>query len=132
VHTFSIHGANNYPLVKVPGSLDIGLPDGTGDEEYLRALGPAIPQILTEFRPGLVFYLAGVDPHERDRLGRLRLTHEGLRQRDEIVLQACRDAGIPVAITLGGGYGQNIQDTVEAHCNTIRAACAVYRDRSSD
>ena len=66
VYTFSIHGANNYPLVKVPGSLDIGLPDGTGDEEYLRALEPVIPKILSEFRPGLVFYLAGVDPHERD------------------------------------------------------------------
>ena len=126
VYTFSLHGANNFPLIKVPGSLDIGLPDGTGDEEYLGVLEATLPKILTEFRPGLVFYLAGVDPHERDRLGRLRLTHEGLRGRDELVLQACRDAGIPVAITLGGGYGQDIQDTVEAHCNTVRAACAVF------
>jgi acetoin utilization deacetylase AcuC-like enzyme len=126
VYTFSIHGANNYPLIKVPGNLDIGLPDGTGDEEYLRALEPVTPKILTEFRPGLVFYLAGVDPHERDSLGRLRLTHEGLRQRDEFVLRACRDAGIPVAVTLGGGYGQDIQDTVEAHCNTVRAARSVF------
>ena len=132
VFTFSMHGARNYPLVKVPGSLDIGLPDGTGDEEYLRALEPVIPRILTEFRPGLVFYLAGADPHERDRLGRLRLTHEGLRRRDELVLQACRDAGIPVAITLGGGYGQNIQDTVEAHCNTVRAARTVFDGASTD
>ena len=128
VYTFSIHGANNYPLVKVPSSLDIGLPDGTEDEEYLRALEPVIPKILTEFRPGLVFYLAGVDPLERDRLGRLRLTHEGLRRRDELVLEACRDAAIPVAITLGGGYGKEIQDTVEAHCNTVRAARAVFGD----
>jgi acetoin utilization deacetylase AcuC-like enzyme len=128
VYTFSIHGANNYPLVKVPGSLDIGLPDGIGDEEYLRVLEPVIRKILTEFRPGLVFYLAGVDPHERDRLGRLRLTHAGLRQRDEVVLQACCDAGIPVAVTLGGGYGQDVQDTVEAHCNTIRAARAVFKN----
>jgi acetoin utilization deacetylase AcuC-like enzyme len=126
VYTFSVHGANNYPLVKVPGSLDIGLPDGIGDEEYLRALEPVIAKILTEFRPGLVFYLAGVDPHERDRLGRLRLTHAGLHQRDEFVLQACRDAGIPVAVTLGGGYGKDVQDTVEAHCNTIRAARSVF------
>jgi acetoin utilization deacetylase AcuC-like enzyme len=132
VYTFSIHGANNYPLVKVAGSLDIALPDGTEDEEYLRALEPVIPQILTEFRPGLVFYLAGVDPHERDRLGRLRLTHEGLRRRDESILQACRAAAVPVAITLGGGYGQNIRDTVEAHCNTVRAARAVFDDASSD
>jgi len=126
VYTFSMHGANNFPLVKVPGKLDIGLPDGTGDEEYLRILETTVARILAEFRPGLIFYLAGVDPHERDRLGRLRLTHEGLRRRDEFVLQACRDAGIPVAITLGGGYGQDIQDTVEAHCNTVRAARALF------
>jgi acetoin utilization deacetylase AcuC-like enzyme len=126
VYTFSIHGANNYPLVKVPSCLDIALPDGTGDEEYLRALEPVIPKILSEFRPGLVFYLAGVDPHERDRLGRLRLTHEGLRRRDQLVLRACRDAGIPVAVTLGGGYGQDIRDTVEAHCNTVRSARALF------
>lgn len=126
VYTFSMHGANNFPLVKVPGKLDVGLPDGTGDEEYLRILETTVPRILAEFHPGLVFYLAGVDPHERDRLGRLRLTHEGLRRRDEFVLQACRDAGIPVAITLGGGYGQDIQDTVEAHCNTVRAARALF------
>ncbi len=126
VYTFSMHGANNFPLVKVPGKLDIGLPDGTSDEEYLRTLETTVPKILAEFRPGLVFYLAGVDPHERDRLGRLRLTHEALRRRDEFVLQTCRDAGIPVAITLGGGYGLDIQDTVEAHCNTVRAARAVF------
>jgi len=126
VYTFSIHGANNYPLIKVPGSLDIALPDGTGDEEYLRALEPVISKILIDFRPGLVFYLAGVDPHERDRLGRLRLTHEGLCRRDEFVLRACRDAGIPVVVTLGGGYGRDIQDTVEAHCNTVRTARAVF------
>ncbi len=126
VYTFSLHGANNYPLVKVPGSLDIGVPDGTGDAEYLRILDQVVPMILTDFRPGLVFYLAGVDPHERDRLGRLRLTHQGLRLRDELVLRACRDAGIPVAVTLGGGYGQDIQDTVAAHCHTVRAARAIF------
>lgn len=126
VFTFSLHGANNYPLVKVPGNLDIGLPDGTRDEEYLRSLQAVVPKIFDEFRPGLVFYLAGVDPHERDRLGRLSLTHQGLRQRDEFVLQACRDAGIPLAVTLGGGYGQDIRDTVEAHCNTVRAVRAVF------
>ena len=126
VYTFSIHGANNYPLVKVPGSLDIALADETGDDEYLAALKPAIARILNTFCPGLVFYLAGVDPHERDRLGRLRLTHAGLRRRDELVLQACRNAGVPVAVTLGGGYGQDIRDTVEAHCNTVRTARTVF------
>ena len=131
VYTFSIHGANNYPLVKVPGSLDIGLPDGTRDDEYLAALETAVPRILEEFRPGLVFYVAGADPHEGDRLGRFRLTHQGLCRRDEFVLRACRDAGIPVAVTLGGGYGQDVQDTVEAHCNTVRAARVVFDDSSS-
>jgi acetoin utilization deacetylase AcuC-like enzyme len=126
VFTFSIHGTNNFPLRKVPGSLDIALPDGTADEGYLQVLEPAVGQILTEFQPGLVFYQAGVDPHERDRLGRLRLSHEGLRRRDAFVLTACRDAGVPVAVTLGGGYGQDLRDTVEAHCNTVRAARAVY------
>jgi len=125
VFTFSMHGANNYPLTKVPGSLDIALPDGTGDEEYLPTLESALPRILEDFRPGLVFYLAGVDPHERDRLGRLRLTHEGLRRRDELVLHTCQDLHVPVAVTLGGGYGTDTRDTVEAHCNTVRAAKAV-------
>lgn len=126
VFTFSIHGANNYPLRKIPGSLDIELPDGTGDDDYLRALEPAVGRILAEFQPGLIFYIAGADPHERDRLGRLRLSHPGLRRRDEFVLGACRDAGVPVAITLGGGYGQSIDDTVEAHCNTVRVARALF------
>jgi len=126
VFTFSIHGANNYPLHKVPGTLDIDLPDGTGDDEYLDALEPALSRILAEFRPGLVFYVAGADPHAGDRMGRLRLSHAGLGRRDEMVLAACRDAGVPVAITLGGGYGKNIEDTVEAHCHTVRAARALF------
>jgi len=128
VFTFSIHGANNYPLHKVPGSLDLDLPDGTGDEEYLRALEPTLSRILTEFQPGLVFFLAGADPLHGDRFGRLRLTHDGLRRRDEGVLRACRDAAIPVAITMGGGYGKHLEDTVEAHCNTIRAARDIFPD----
>jgi acetoin utilization deacetylase AcuC-like enzyme len=126
VFTFSIHGDHNYPFRKVPGTLDIALPDGTGDDDYLRALEPAVSRLLAEFRPGLVFYLAGADPHEGDRLGRLRLTHRGLRRRDELVLRACRDAAVPVAIALGGGYSQDLDDTVEAHCNTIRAARALF------
>jgi len=126
VFTFSIHGDHNYPFRKVPGTLDIALPDGTGDDAYLRALEPAVSRLLAEFRPGLVFYLAGADAHEGDRLGRLRLTHGGLRRRDELVLRACRDAAVPVAIALGGGYGQDLDDTVEAHCSTIRAARALF------
>jgi acetoin utilization deacetylase AcuC-like enzyme len=126
VFTFSVHGANNYPLRKIPGTLDIELPDGTGDDEYLSALEPAVSRILAEFQPGLAFYLAGADPHEGDRMGRLRLTHEGLRRRDELVLRACRQAGVPVAITMGGGYGRNLDDTVEAHCNTVRVARTIH------
>jgi len=126
VFTFSMHGANNYPLQKVPGSLDIELPDGTGDDAYLSALEPAVSRILFEFRPGLVFYVAGVDPHADDRFGRLRLTQDGLRRRDEQVLRACRDAAVPVAITLGGGYGRDIETTVETHCNTVRAARTIF------
>jgi acetoin utilization deacetylase AcuC-like enzyme len=128
VFTFSIHGANNYPLHKVPGSLDIELPDGTPDRDYLAALEPALSRILSEFQPGLAFYLAGVDAHADDRFGRLQLTHDGLRHRDELVLSVCRDAAVPVAITLGGGYGRTIETTVEAHCNTIRAARAIFAD----
>jgi acetoin utilization deacetylase AcuC-like enzyme len=126
VFTFSIHGANNYPLRKIPGTLDIELRDGTGDEEYLGALEPAVSRILTEFQPGLAFFLAGADPHEGDRMGRLRLTHDGLRRRDELVLRACRHASIPVTITMGGGYGKNLDHTVEAHCNTVRVARVIY------
>lgn len=126
VFTFSIHGANNYPLHKVSGKLDIDLPDGTGDDDYLNALGPAVSRILAEFQPGLIFYLAGADAHAGDRMGRLRLSHDGLRRRDELVLGACREAGVPVAITMGGGYGRNLDDTVEAHCNTVRAARALF------
>jgi acetoin utilization deacetylase AcuC-like enzyme len=125
IFTFSIHAARNYPLAKVPGSLDVGLADRTGDEVYLAALAAALPRVLDDFRPGLVFYQAGVDPHERDRLGRLALTHLGLRRRDELVLSACLVANVPVVITLGGGYGKDLRDTIEAHCNTIRAACEV-------
>lgn len=122
VFTFSMHGAKNFPARKETSKLDINLPDGVGDEEYLHILREHLPQILDEFNPDLVFYQAGVDPFERDRLGKLRLTMEGLRQRDETAIGACRKRGIPVATTMGGGYAKEINDTVEAHCNTVRTA----------
>lgn len=127
VFTFSIHGANNYPARKVPSTLDIDLPDRTTDEAYLATLEPAVKQILEDFRPVFVFYQAGADPLRDDRFGRLRLTHEGLRGRDELVLGRLSVAGIPVAITMGGGYGQRLDDTVEAHCNTVRVARAIFK-----
>lgn len=130
VYTFSMHGMRNYPFQRVPGSLDIALPDGTGDEAYLDALGHALPGVLRAARPDIVFYLAGADPHERDRLGRLALTLHGLARRDAMVLDTCREVGIPVAVVIAGGYGRDIADTVAAHVGTVRAAAAAA-DRSA-
>ena len=122
VFTFSMHGRKNYPFHKVPGSLDIELDDGTGDHEYLERLGEALPNVLAIASPDLVVYLAGADPHEGDRLGRLALTVDGLARRDHLVLRAAREVGIPVAITIAGGYGHDIDTTIEVHCRTARAA----------
>ncbi len=122
VFTFSMHGGRNYPFQKVPGNHDIELPDGTTDEPYLELLGDALPRVLDNARADLVVYLAGADPHEGDRLGRLALTHDGLARRDYMVLQACREVGLPVAVTIAGGYGRDINNTVEAHVRTARVA----------
>jgi acetoin utilization deacetylase AcuC-like enzyme len=122
--TFSMHGGRNYPFHKVPGTLDIELPDGTRDAEYLARLADALPHVLNDGRPDLVVYLAGADPHERDRLGRLKLSFEGLERRDAMVLQACREVGIPVAITIAGGYGADVNETVAIHLATVRVASA--------
>jgi acetoin utilization deacetylase AcuC-like enzyme len=121
-YTFSMHGGRNYPYHKVPGTLDIELEDGTGDDEYLARLGDALPRVLGASEPDLVVYLAGADPHERDRLGRLKLSFEGLERRDAMVLEACREVGIPVAVTIAGGYGRDIRETVAAHVATVRVA----------
>jgi acetoin utilization deacetylase AcuC-like enzyme len=122
VYTFSMHGARNYPSHKVAGSLDIELADHTGDDDYLSALSEALPRVLAAASPDLVIYLAGADTHEGDRLGRLCLTFDGLARRDALVLDACREVGLPVAITIAGGYGRDIADTVKAHLNTVRIA----------
>jgi acetoin utilization deacetylase AcuC-like enzyme len=125
VFTFSMHGAKNYPLFKQSSSLDVELPDGTADAEYLDALARNLPRVF-ERAPEVVFYLGGADPFEGDKLGRLALTMEGLRERDEFVLGECKARGVPVATVMSGGYGEDIKDTVEIHCNTIRAAKAVF------
>jgi acetoin utilization deacetylase AcuC-like enzyme len=122
VFTFSMHGRRNYPFHRVAGSLDVELDDATGDDAYLERLQDALPRVLAEGRPDLVVYLAGADPHEGDRLGRLKLTFGGLARRDAIVLESCRDVGIPVAITIAGGYGRDIDATVEVHMRTARVA----------
>lgn len=121
VFTFSMHGAKNYPLFKAQSSLDVELPDQTGDEVYLRTLAQHLPYVL-EHEPDVVFYLAGADPYAGDKLGRLALSVSGLRERDEYVLGSCYEAEIPLVTVMSGGYGENISDTVEIHCNTIRAA----------
>ena len=125
VFTFSMHGAKNYPLFKQRSTLDVELADGTGDEEYLRRLAEHLPQVFAH-EPDLVFYLGGADPFEGDKLGRLALSIEGLRARDEFVLRACRAGGVPVATVMSGGYAADTNDTVEIHCNTIRAARKIF------
>ncbi|UCF21143.1 MAG: histone deacetylase [Gemmatimonadota bacterium] len=122
VFTFSIHQQNNYPMYKPRSDLDLGLADGTGDAEYLELLRTHVPEILNGHRPDLVFYLAGADPYEEDQLGGLSLSRAGLRQRDELILQLAAGAGVPVAITLAGGYARRFEDTVDIHFQTVRAA----------
>ena len=122
VFTFSMHGGRNYPYRKVPGSLDVELDDGTRDEEYLDRLGRLLPQVLASAEPDLVVYLAGADPHEGDALGRLSLSFEGLARRDALVIDSCREVGIPIALTIAGGYGRQLSDTVRIHAETARIA----------
>lgn len=122
VYTFSMHGGRNYPFRKVAGTLDVELDDGTGDDPYLDILSNALPRVLAAAAPDIVLYLAGADPHEGDRLGRLRLSFDGLARRDAMVLEACREVGIPIALTIAGGYGVRIDDTVCVHVTTARIA----------
>ena len=122
VFTFSIHGAGNFPFAKEESDLDIELADGTGDEEYLWHLELGLDETLERSRPQLAIYLAGADPHEGDRLGRLALTMRGLERRDERVFTRLAARGIPVAIAMAGGYGRDIEVTVAIHAGTILAA----------
>ncbi len=124
VFTFSMHGGRNYPFRKVAGTCDVELDDGTGDVEYLDRLRAHLPRVLEAARPDVVFFLAGADPHEGDALGRLRLTFDGLKARDFFVLDSCRAIGVPVAVTIAGGYGRDIDDTVRVHLNTVGIAAA--------
>lgn len=124
VFTFSIHQENNYPYYKPRSDLDIGLADGTGDDAYLAHLKEHVPAILERHRPHLVFYLAGADPYRNDLLGGLGLTLAGLARRDRLVFECCRSAGVPVAVTLAGGYAMDSEDTVRIHCGTVVATDA--------
>lgn len=129
VFTFSIHGANNFPFRKETSDLDIELPDGTGDDDYLEALEQGVCRALSAAQPDLALYLAGADPFEGDRLGRLKITKDGLAARDRLVLSLCQSARIPVAITMAGGYARDVDDTVDIHFNTVSIARHFCRAR---
>jgi acetoin utilization deacetylase AcuC-like enzyme len=128
VFTLSIHGARNFPFRKEASDLDVDLPDGCGDDEYLHALDGALDELDRRFEPGLVIYLAGADPHEGDRLGRLKLTWDGLEARDRRVFDWAWQRRIPLAFAMAGGYGTRIEDTVQVQVNTFRVA-AQYASR---
>ena len=127
--TFSIHGANNYPLFKAKSALDVELADGTADKEYLKALAENIPAVFAH-EPEIVFYLAGADPFVGDKLGRLAVSMEGLRQRDACVLNQCYEHEVPIVTVMSGGYGKDISDTVEIHCNTIRMVKGIFENQT--
>lgn len=126
VYTLSLHGEHNFPFRKAVSDLDVGLPDGCTDEAYLEALDGALARLWRATTPGLVFYIAGADPYRGDRLGRLALSPEGLAERDRRVFQACRERHIPVVMTMGGGYGRVIEETVEVQLNSLRQAFAAW------
>lgn len=127
VFTFSMHATNNYPVRKERSSWDIALPDGTGDVPYLDLLSHALPRILARFRPDLLLYQAGVDVLAGDRFGKLALTMDGIAHRDRLVCEFASRAGLPLVITLGGGYARDLHRIVEAHCQTVRIAKAASR-----
>jgi acetoin utilization deacetylase AcuC-like enzyme len=122
VFTISLHQHNNYPAWKPPSSIDVDLPDGIGDDDYLAWLDNALSSGLRQFDPGLICYIAGADPYKEDQLGGLNLTIEGLKRRDELVFRVARARNIPVMVTYAGGYAQRVEDTVTIHSNTVVGA----------
>lgn len=127
VFTLSLHGEKNYPFKKVPSSLDVGLPDGAGDDEFLKALDQALPAVEA-FEPDFIFYQMGVDPLKEDLLGKLNLTFEGLMERDRRVLRFAKDRSLPISLALGGGYAKPIELSVRAYANTYLVVREVYSD----
>jgi acetoin utilization deacetylase AcuC-like enzyme len=126
VFTISLHQAHNYPRHKPPSSIDVHLPDGTNDEEYLGWLDQSLSSAFRHFTPELVCYLAGADPYREDQLGGLALTIEGLKKRDELVMRVAETHKVPVMVTYAGGYARHVEDTVTIHCNTVIAAKEVF------
>jgi acetoin utilization deacetylase AcuC-like enzyme len=127
VFTFSMHGARNFPFRKEASDLDVDLPDGCGDADYLVALDEALDEVWCRIRPDLAFYLAGADPHEGDRLGRLKLSYEGLAERDRRVLDVLRERRIPVALSMAGGYGHDLATTVAVQVTTLTLAARSWQ-----
>jgi acetoin utilization deacetylase AcuC-like enzyme len=126
VFTISLHQENNYPASKPPSSIDVDLPDGITDEDYLAWLDNALSSGLRQFEPDLICYIAGADPYREDQLGGLGLTIEGLKRRDALVFQVAKTRGIPVMVTYAGGYARRVEDTVAIHCNTVVSAKEVF------
>jgi len=127
VFTFSIHGQKNFPYHKEQGDLDIALPEGSTDEDFLLALASNVPQVVDGFRPDLVVYIAGADPYFDDRLGRMSMTKAGLAERDFWVMDYCHRRSLPVAVVMGGGYARQIEDVVDIHLQTLLVAAKVVR-----
>jgi acetoin utilization deacetylase AcuC-like enzyme len=127
VFTISLHQENNYPMYKPPSSIDVDLPDGIGDADYLAWLDNALSSGLRQFHPDLICYVAGADPYKEDQLGGLGLSLEGLKRRDELVFRVAKAQAIPVMVTYAGGYAQNVDDTVAIHSNTVVAAAEVFQ-----
>lgn len=126
VFTFSMHGRHNYPFRKEQSDLDLPLEDGIGDSDYLHLLNISLQKISSQFSPDIVFYLSGVDVLKTDKFGKLKLTMEGCRLRDEMVFRFCRQIGSPCVVAMGGGYSPEARTIVEAHCNTFRTAKSIY------
>ncbi len=126
VFTFSIHQQNNYPGIKPPSDLDIGLADGTGDKEYLDAIQKNLPRLFKEIQPQLIFYIAGADPYLKDQLGGLSLSVEGLSRRDEYIFALAKQNAASIAVVLGGGYALDINDTVRIHYNMVKKGLEVF------
>lgn len=125
VFTFSMHGEKNFPFRKERSDLDIGLEDGIKDEAFIKILNDTLPELL-KFKPDFIFYLAGVDVLESDKLGKLALTKDACKERDRMVLQFCKDNTLPVQVSMGGGYSPNIKDIVDAHCNTFKVGIDIF------
>lgn len=126
VFTLSIHGEKNFPFIKEKSNLDVNLPDGVTDEDYLRVIEKHLPETIDGFKPDFIFYQSGVDILKTDKLGKLSVSMNGCKQRDDFVFELCKKTGSPVAVSMGGGYSEQVKDIVTAHCNTFKSAFSFF------